>query len=90
VVCLLSTGFLSASSIGWPSCFYVWGSFGVICGICFYLFEKDSPSEHPSIPLDEKEYIEMSLGITETNEVISSTCCTKRKEKKNGKIMLFK
>lgn len=69
VVCLLSTGFLAASSIGWPSCFYVWGSLGVLCGICFYLFGKDSPSEHPKIPLDEKEYIETSLGVTEINEV---------------------
>ncbi|XP_012523232.1 putative inorganic phosphate cotransporter isoform X2 [Monomorium pharaonis] len=68
VVCLLSSGFLAASSIGWPSCFYVWGSLGVVCGICFYLFGKDSPAEHPSIPLDEKEYIEMSLGVTEVNE----------------------
>ncbi|XP_011691709.1 PREDICTED: putative inorganic phosphate cotransporter [Wasmannia auropunctata] len=68
VVCLLSTGFLAASSFGWPSCFYVWGSLGVICGICFCLFGKDSPSEHPRIPLDEKEYIEMSLGVTEINE----------------------
>ncbi|XP_071576583.1 putative inorganic phosphate cotransporter isoform X2 [Temnothorax nylanderi] len=68
VVCLLSTGYLAASSIGWPSCFYVWGSLGVLCGICFYLFGQDSPSEHPRIPLDEKEYIETSLGVTEITE----------------------
>lgn len=69
VVCLLSTGFLAASPIGWPSCFYVWGSFSILCGITFCIFGKDSPSEHPSIPFDEKEYIEMSLGITEIDEV---------------------
>ncbi|XP_012234521.2 putative inorganic phosphate cotransporter [Linepithema humile] len=68
VVCLLSTGFLAASPIGWPSCFYVWGSLSVLCGIAFYLFGKNSPSEHPSIPLDEKEYIEISLGVTEVDE----------------------
>ncbi|CAL1689630.1 unnamed protein product [Lasius platythorax] len=68
VVCLLSTGFLAASPIGWPSCFYVWGSFSILCGIAFCIFGKDSPSEHPSIPFDEKEYIEMSLGITEIDE----------------------
>lgn len=79
VVCLLSTGFLAASSFGWPSCFYVWGSLGAFCGVCFYLFGKDSPSEHPRIPLDEKEYIEMSLGVTEITEVISSACCKKKK-----------
>ncbi|GAB1859794.1 Putative inorganic phosphate cotransporter [Camponotus japonicus] len=68
VICLLSTGFLSASSIGWPSCFYVWGSCSILCGISFFIFGKDSPSEHPSIPSDEKEYIEMSLGATEVDE----------------------
>ncbi|KAL6258331.1 hypothetical protein P5V15_010417 [Pogonomyrmex californicus] len=68
VVCLLSTGFLAASSIGWPSCFYIWGGLGVLCGICFFLFGKESPSEHPSIPFDEKEYLEISLGVTEVNE----------------------
>ncbi|KYM76069.1 Putative inorganic phosphate cotransporter, partial [Atta colombica] len=68
VICLLSTGFLAASSIGWPSCFYIWGSLGVLSGICFYLLGQDSPSEHPRISLDEKEYIETSLGITEINE----------------------
>lgn len=44
----------------------------MLCGIGFYLLGKDSPSEHPSIPFDEKEYIEMSLGITEIDEVIYS------------------
>ncbi|KAL0113300.1 hypothetical protein PUN28_012452 [Cardiocondyla obscurior] len=68
VVCLLSTGFLAASPIGWPSCFYIWGIFSAFCGICFYLFGKDLPSEHPRIPLDEKEYIEMSLGVTEVTK----------------------
>jgi len=72
VICLLSTGFLSASSIGWPSCFYVWGSCSILCGISFFIFGKDSPSEHPSIPSDEKEYIEMSLGATEVDEVTCS------------------
>lgn len=68
VVCLLSSGYLAASSIGWPSCFYTWGSITVLCGISFYLFGKDSPSEYSSIPLDEKEYIEVSLGMTQIDE----------------------
>ncbi|XP_032683850.1 LOW QUALITY PROTEIN: uncharacterized protein LOC116850093 [Odontomachus brunneus] len=68
VISLLSSGYLSASPIGWPSCFYVWGSICILCGVAFYLIGKDSPSEHPSIPLDEKEYIEISLGVTEITE----------------------
>ncbi|XP_014485439.1 PREDICTED: putative inorganic phosphate cotransporter [Dinoponera quadriceps] len=68
VISLLSSGYLSASPIGWPSCFYVWGSICILCGIAFFLFGKDSPSEHPGISLDEKEYIEISLGVTEISE----------------------
>jgi sugar phosphate permease len=68
VICLLSSGFIAASPIGWPSCFYTWGSITILCGISFYLLGKDSPSEHSDIPLDEKEYIEISLGVTEISE----------------------
>ncbi|KAK2581048.1 hypothetical protein KPH14_006091 [Odynerus spinipes] len=72
VVCLLSSGFFSASSLGWPSCFYFWGGVTLIVSILFILFAKDSPADHPSIPLDEKEYIEVSLGVTETDEKLST------------------
>lgn len=72
VVCLLTSGALSASSIGWPSAFYVWGGVTTLCGIIFHVFGKESPAEHSSIPLDEKEYIEVSLGITETEEKLST------------------
>ncbi|EFN85105.1 Putative inorganic phosphate cotransporter [Harpegnathos saltator] len=68
VISLLSSGYLSASSVGWPSCFYTWGGICILCAIVLYLIGKDSPSEHPGIPLDEKEYIEISLGITEISE----------------------
>ena len=69
VIALQSSGVLAASSMGWPSIFYIWGSITLIWSIVWYFLGKDSPSEHLSIPLDEKEYIEVSLGVTETTEV---------------------
>lgn len=69
VLCLWSTGQLSASQFGWPSCFYVWGCISITSSILFYFIGKESPAEHPSISQDEKEYIESSLGIIETEEV---------------------
>ena len=71
VICLLSSGLLSASTLGWPSCFYIWGALTIISSILFFIIARDSPTEHSSIPLDEKEYIETSLGIVETDEKLS-------------------
>ncbi|XP_033323679.2 uncharacterized protein LOC117218986 [Megalopta genalis] len=68
VICLLSSGLLSVSSAGWPSCFYVWGGITIVSGSLAFFICKESPAEHPNIPQDEKEYIETSLGVTETEE----------------------
>ncbi|XP_054014849.1 putative inorganic phosphate cotransporter [Hylaeus anthracinus] len=70
VICLLSSGVLSASALGWPSVFYFWGSFTAISGIIFFIIGKESPAVHSRIPHDEKEYIETSLGATETEEIL--------------------
>lgn len=69
VTCLLSTGLLAASPWGWPSCFYVWGSITIVSSILFFFIGYESPAEHPNIPQDEKQYIESSLGMIETEEV---------------------
>lgn len=55
--------------MGWPSCYYVWGCIAIVSSILFFFIGKESPAEHPSIPQDEKEYIENSLGMIETEEV---------------------
>ncbi|XP_067290734.1 vesicular glutamate transporter 1 isoform X1 [Pseudorasbora parva] len=47
---------------GWPSVFYVYGSFG----ICWYLFwilvSYESPAAHPTITPEERQYIEDAIG----------------------------
>ncbi|XP_012272716.1 putative inorganic phosphate cotransporter [Orussus abietinus] len=73
VISLLSSGVLAASDYGWPSCFYVWGGLTVLWSIVWCFLGKDSPADHPSIPHDEKEYIEISLGtVLEVGQVPST------------------
>ncbi|XP_056119665.1 vesicular glutamate transporter 1 isoform X1 [Rhinichthys klamathensis goyatoka] len=47
---------------GWPSVFYLYGSFG----ICWYLFwilvSYESPAAHPTITAEERKYIEDAIG----------------------------
>lgn len=71
VIALLSCGVISGSSIGWPGSFYIWGGIATLWSITYYFMGKESPADHRSIPLDEKEYIEISLGVTEITEVIN-------------------
>ncbi|XP_043470642.1 putative inorganic phosphate cotransporter [Leptopilina heterotoma] len=70
VFALQSSGVLADSLMGWPSVFYFWGIITLIWSILWLCLGKDSPAEHPSLPLDEREYIEVSLGVTETTEPI--------------------
>lgn len=47
---------------GWPSVFYVFGTFGCIWFLFWMFLVYDSPSDHPRITEEEKHYIEQSLG----------------------------
>ncbi|XP_043273011.1 putative inorganic phosphate cotransporter [Venturia canescens] len=72
VAALLSCGIISGSSLGWPSCFYIWGGLTIAWSTAWFFIGKESPADHPNIPHDEKEFIEVSLGVTETSEVLST------------------
>ncbi|XP_071576585.1 putative inorganic phosphate cotransporter [Temnothorax nylanderi] len=58
-------GLLAASSIGWPSIFYIFGALAIIWSIAFFYFGADAPSKYRSISPEEKMYIEESLRTTE-------------------------
>ncbi|GCB71439.1 hypothetical protein scyTo_0008837 [Scyliorhinus torazame] len=47
---------------GWSSVFYVYGMFGMIWYIFWVLFAYESPAKHPTITIEEKTYIETSIG----------------------------
>ncbi|XP_034938461.1 putative inorganic phosphate cotransporter [Chelonus insularis] len=72
VIALLSCGMISGSSLGWPGSFYIWGSITIFWAVVYYFIGKESPADHPNIPYDEKEYIETSLGVTETVEPLKT------------------
>jgi len=50
---------------GWPSAFYVFGSFGCVCSIVWFLLCYNSPSDHPRISARERKYWETVIGATE-------------------------
>lgn len=64
VVAFISSGYLCSSSFlgGWPSVFYVFGSFGCIW-FCFWcVFTASAPRSHRWISLAEKEYLETEIA----------------------------
>ncbi|KAL3889635.1 hypothetical protein ACJMK2_001971 [Sinanodonta woodiana] len=48
---------------GWPSVFYVFGVLGCLWFIAWYLLVHDTPADHPRISLEERAYIEESVGV---------------------------
>lgn len=62
-------GFL-IDSLGWESVFYVTAVIGIIWSVAWFLLVFDSPSQHPRISVEERRYIEDSIGTTATNKVV--------------------
>uniref|UniRef100_A0A6Q2XV48 Vesicular glutamate transporter 1 n=1 Tax=Esox lucius TaxID=8010 RepID=A0A6Q2XV48_ESOLU len=48
--------------IGWPSVFYVYGSFGIAWYLFWILVSYESPAAHPTITPEERKYIEEAIG----------------------------
>lgn len=55
-------GYLCESSIGWPGALYIFGVSGIIWSTTWVLYGFSTPRSHPSISLEERNYIESSLG----------------------------
>ncbi|XP_043938539.1 vesicular glutamate transporter 2 [Protopterus annectens] len=56
---------------GWSSVFYVYGSFGIIWYMFWILVSYESPAKHPTITVEERTYIEESIG--EGANILGST-----------------
>ena len=50
-----------ADDVGWESVFYVFGGFGVVWFIFWAFLTFDTPSSHPRISNEEKDYIESRI-----------------------------
>ncbi|CAG9865516.1 unnamed protein product [Phyllotreta striolata] len=55
------TGVMCSSKFGWPAAFYLYGAFGMVWCILWFLFGSNRPDEHRSISPEERRYIEASL-----------------------------
>lgn len=62
VLMLASSGVLAASSFGWPSLFYISGGVGMLWTVLWFFFGYSSPSECKIISVEERTFIETSLG----------------------------
>lgn len=69
VIAFLVAGWISASSIGWPYVFYLYGGIGVIWSIIWIFVGSNSPAEHKSISPEERKYIESGIEGDEDKEV---------------------
>lgn len=69
VVTMPITGFISASWIGWPPTFYLFGGLGYGWALIWAFFGANGPDVHKSISVQERTYIETSLGVIEDTHV---------------------
>ena len=49
--------------IGWEACFYFYGLLGLIWYAFWMWLSFEKPGKHPTISLEEKNYIEESIGV---------------------------
>ncbi|KAI5639138.1 major facilitator superfamily domain-containing protein [Phthorimaea operculella] len=59
------TGFIAASSLGWPGIFRFYGILSGLVAVLVYFMVFNTPSMHPKISFAERRYIEDGLGIKE-------------------------
>nr|CAI5823959.1 unnamed protein product [Callosobruchus analis] len=65
VVSMLLTGFIASSWYGWPMVFYSFSGAGLVWACIYALLGHNAPSSHPHITMEERFYIESSLGYGE-------------------------
>ncbi|XP_018325096.1 putative inorganic phosphate cotransporter isoform X2 [Agrilus planipennis] len=67
VIAMPISGWLSASLIGWPSIFYIFGAIGTLWSIAFLAITYEDPGCHPGIHPVERKYIQRSIWGTTHN-----------------------
>ena len=56
------TGFIAASSMGWPGIFRFYGIISGLLSVVLWFMAADAPAQHPKISDGERKYIEDELG----------------------------
>ncbi|XP_039292076.1 putative inorganic phosphate cotransporter isoform X3 [Nilaparvata lugens] len=70
VVCLLLSGHLASSVLGWPSVYYKSGIIGLLWTIAWVLWGVTSPASHKSISLEERSFIGTNSGVDDKNKKV--------------------
>ncbi|XP_048204307.1 sodium-dependent phosphate transport protein 1-like isoform X2 [Perognathus longimembris pacificus] len=60
-IVLLVSGFI-CDLLGWPMVFYIFGAYGCVLCLIWFVLVYDDPKDHPCISVNEKEYIISSLA----------------------------
>lgn len=69
VIALPVTGAISASSVGWPLMFYLYGGLGLVWTVAWIFFGADCPSKHGRISQEERRYVEDGASTEEKEAV---------------------
>ncbi|XP_031631771.1 putative inorganic phosphate cotransporter isoform X3 [Contarinia nasturtii] len=67
VVMLSTSGILASSFMGWPSIFYISGLLSGLWAILWLFFGSNSPADYKYISAEERDFIQSSLGHTESD-----------------------
>lgn len=62
---LSTSGILASSFLGWPSIFYISGTASSLWAILWLFCGSNSPADHEYISVEEREFIQSSLGHVE-------------------------
>lgn len=62
-------GLLASSAGGWPAIFYVGGIVALLWVLIWSLYGANSPTDHQSMSVAEKQFIISSLSSTTSNKV---------------------
>nr|XP_022908787.1 putative inorganic phosphate cotransporter isoform X1 [Onthophagus taurus] len=71
VISMPVTGWISASSAGWPTAFYLYGALGFAWCIIWLIYGSNGPTDHKTISAQEKDYILKSCGQSDKNKHVT-------------------
>lgn len=60
-VVALGLGGVIGRAINWEAIFYIFGAFGIVWCLLWFLFVYETPNEHATISADEKNFLESSV-----------------------------
>jgi predicted MFS family arabinose efflux permease len=60
-VCAMSLGGIIGKEINWEAIFYIFGTAAIVWSVLWFIFIHESPGDHKSILLEERNFVEASI-----------------------------